>query len=190
MLWRCTGSTVSTQSTPSPIYTTRLGTVVRVFCGDNDTVGTVESDNSMSSSDNFPSMDVHLPSEMKVPMAEYNFADFIVYKEQLGNTLADCQHATRDCGHSPLVDTLEWHRERTGYGPTIALPPPALRPTIPRSDTSGAWQRYEVERKMHLKEQHRNNKAIKVTERRFPIAIQNKRINMTHFQSTTLFASF
>jgi hypothetical protein len=124
--------------------------VVWVFGGDNDTVGTVESDDSMSSSGNLPSIDVHLPSEMKVPMSEYNFADFIVYKEQLGNTLARCQHATRDCGHSPLVDTLERHSERTGDGATIALPPPALRPTVPRSDTSGAWRRYEVERKMHL----------------------------------------
>jgi hypothetical protein len=108
----------------------------------------------MSSSDNLPSIDVHLPSEMKVPMAKYNFADFIVYKEQLGNTLACCQHATRDCGHSPLVDTLEPHYKRTGDGATIALSPPALRPTKPRCDTSGAWRRYEVERKMHSQEQH------------------------------------
>jgi hypothetical protein len=55
--------------------------VVRVFGGDDDTVGTVESDASMSSSDNLPSIDVHLPSEMKVPMSKYNFADFIVNKE-------------------------------------------------------------------------------------------------------------
>jgi hypothetical protein len=127
------------QAPPRPIYTTRLRTVVRVFGGDDNTVGTVESDNSMSSSDNLPSIDVHLPSELKVPMAENNLSDFIVYEEQLGNTLARCQHATRDCGHSPLVDTLERHHKRTGDGATIALPPPALRPTIPRSDTSGAW---------------------------------------------------
>jgi hypothetical protein len=163
------------QAPPRPIYTTRLSTVVRVFGDDDDTVGTVESDDSMSSSENLPSIDVHLPSEMKVPMAEYNFADFIVYKEQLGNSLARCQHATRDCGHSPLVDTLERHRERTGDGATMALPPPALRPTIPRSDTSGAWRRYEVERKMHLQEQHWNNEAIKATERRFPIAVQEQK---------------
>jgi hypothetical protein len=63
--------------------------VVRVSGGDDDTVGTVESDDSMSSSDNLPSINVHLPSEMKEPIAkEYNFADFIVYKKQLGNTLA------------------------------------------------------------------------------------------------------
>jgi hypothetical protein len=154
------------QAPPRPIYTTtRLGTVVRVFGGDDDTVGTVESDDSMSSSEILPSIDVHLPSEMKILMAKYNFADFIVYKEQLGNTLALCQHATRECGHSPLVDTLERHRERSGDGATIALPPPDLRPTIPRSHTSGGWRRYEVEQKMHLQEQHWNNEAIKVTER-------------------------
>jgi hypothetical protein len=130
----------------------------------------------MSSSENLPSIDVHLPSEMKVPMAKYNFADFIVYKEQLGNSLARCQHATCDCGHSPLVDTLERHRKRTGDGATMALPPPALRPTIPRSDTSGAWRRYEVERKMHLQEQHWNNEVVtKATERRFPIAVQEQK---------------
>jgi hypothetical protein len=107
-------------------------------------------------------------------MAEYNFADFIVYKEQLGNSLAHCQHATRDCGHLPLVDTLARHHEQTGDDATMALPPTALRPTIPRSDTSGAWRRYEVERKMRLQEQHWNNQAIKATERRFPLAVQEQ----------------
>jgi hypothetical protein len=57
----------------------------------------------------------------------------------------------------------------------MALSPPALRPTIPRIDTSGAWRRYEVERKMHLQEQHWNNEAIKATERRFPIAVQEQK---------------
>jgi hypothetical protein len=163
------------QAPPRPIYTTCLGAVVWVFGGNDDTVGTVESDDSMSSSENLASIDIHLPSETKIPMAEYNFADFIVYKEQLGNTLAPCQHATRDCGHSPLVDTLERYREWTGDGATIALPPPALRPTIPRSDTSDVWRRNEVERKMHLQEQHWNNKAIKATERHFPIAVQEQK---------------
>jgi hypothetical protein len=162
------------QNQPSNNYTTRLGTVVRTF-GDDDTVGTVESDDSMSSSEHLTSIDVHLPSDMKVPMVEYNFADFIVYKEQLGNTLARCQHATRDCGHSPIVDTLERHRERTGNLAIVALPPPAQRPMIPRSDVSGAWRRYEVERKMHLQEQHWNSEAIKATERRFPTAVQEQK---------------
>jgi hypothetical protein len=112
---------------------------------------------------------------MKTPMVEYNFADFIVYKEQLGNTLARCQHATRDCGHSPLVDNLLRHRERTGDLTIVALPPPAQRPMIPRSDISGAWRRYEVERKMHLQEQHWNSEAIKATERRFPTAVQEQK---------------
>jgi hypothetical protein len=85
---------------------------------------------------------------------------------------------------------LERHRERTGDDATIALPPPTLRPTIPCGDTSSAWQRYEVEQKMQLHEQHWNNEAIKATERGFPLQSKNKKINMTHFQSTTLFASF
>jgi hypothetical protein len=90
-----------------PIYTTCLGTVVRTFGNDDITVGgTVEPGDSMISADNLPSIDIHLPSDMKSTMGEYNSVDLIVYKEQLGNTLARCQHSTRDCGHSPLVDTL------------------------------------------------------------------------------------
>jgi hypothetical protein len=89
----------------------------------------------MSSADNLPSIDVHLPSDMKSTMGKY--ADLIVYKEQLGNVLARCQRSTRDYGHSPLVDTLVRHRERTGDITVLAMPPPAQRPTLPGGDLSG-----------------------------------------------------
>jgi hypothetical protein len=125
----------------------------------------------MSSANNLPSINVYLPNDMKSTMGEYNFADLIVYKEQQGNALARCQHSTRDCGHSLLVDTLVRHRERTGDITVIAMPPPAQRPTLLRGDSSGEWRRYEVERKMHLHEQHWNNEAIKATERSFPVAV-------------------
>jgi hypothetical protein len=62
------------------------------------------------------------------------------------------------------VDTLVRHREQTGDITVIATPPPAQCPMLPQGDLSGEWRRYEVERKMHLHEQHWNNEAIKATE--------------------------
>jgi hypothetical protein len=73
------------------------------------------------------------------------------------------------------VDTLVRHREQTGDITVIAMPPPAQRPMLPRGDSSGEWRWYEVERKMHLHEQHWNNEAIKATEQRFPVAVQEQK---------------
>jgi hypothetical protein len=55
------------------------------------------------------------------------------------------------------------------------MPPPAQHPTLPSGDSSGEWRRYEVERKMHLHEQHWNNEAVKATEQRFPVAVQEQK---------------
>jgi hypothetical protein len=67
------------------------------------------------------------------------------------------------------------HRERTGDITVLAMPPPAQRPTLPRGDLSGKWQQYEVECKIHLHERHWSNEAIKATEQRFPVAVQEQK---------------
>jgi hypothetical protein len=169
------------QAPSRPIYTTRLGTVVRTFGDDDNTVGTVETDDSMSSANNLPSIDVHLPYDMKSTMGEYKFADLIVYKEQLGNALARCQHSTRDCGHSPLVDTLVRHRERTGDITVIAMPPLAQRPT------NGGGMKWS--KKCICMSNIGTMKQSKQRSKDFRLLSRNRRTDMMRSRSITQFVN-
>jgi hypothetical protein len=125
--------------------------------------------------DTLPSIDDYLPKEYQTAAkSNFNFADAVVFREELGNALAACQHTTRDAGHAYMVDTAKRHCER--YGDTTALlPPPAMKVSIPDGNSSGEWRRYDVLKKIYEREIHWNAEALQATVRRFPSAMKEKK---------------
>lgn len=143
---------------------------------DNDTVSTASISicDSMGK-DATPSIDDFLNKEYQTATrSDFNYADAVVFREELGNGLARCQHTTRDAGHAYMVDTLTRHKER--YGDTTAnLPPPAQKVDLPTSDASGAWRRYETLKKIYDREMHWNAEALEAIVRRFPTAMKEQK---------------
>jgi hypothetical protein len=125
--------------------------------------------------DTLPSIDDYLPKEYQTAAkSNFNFADAVVFREELGNALAACQHTTRDAGHAYMVDSAKRHCER--YGDTTALlPPPAIKVSIPDGNSSGEWRRYDVLKKIYEREVHWNAEALQATVRRFPSAMKEKK---------------
>jgi hypothetical protein len=125
--------------------------------------------------DKLPSIDDYLPKEYQTATkSDFNYADAVVFREELGNSLAGCQHTTRDAGHAYMVDTPKRHRER--YGDVSAvLPPPAQKVNLPTGDSSGEWRRYDVLKKIYEREVHWNAEALQTTIRRFPAAMKEQK---------------
>jgi hypothetical protein len=123
----------------------------------SDTASTASSSTASASvssygsmgQDTLPSIDDYLRKEYQTAAkSNFNFADAVVFREELGNALAACQHTTRDAGHAYMVDTAKRHCER--YGDAIAiLPPPAEKVLIPAGNSIGEWRRYDILKKIY-----------------------------------------
>jgi hypothetical protein len=113
--------------------------------------------------DTLPSIDDYLRKEYQAATkSNFNFADAVVFREELGNGLARCQHTTRDAGHAYMVDTPKRHSERYGDA-TAVLPPPAQKVELPTGDSSGEWRRYDALKKIYDREMHWNAEALEAT---------------------------
>jgi hypothetical protein len=122
-----------------------------------------------------PSIDEYLRKEYQTAAkSNFNFADAVVFREELGNALVACQHTTRDAGHAYMVDTAERHCERYGNASAI-LPPPAQKVELPTGNSSGEWRRYDVLKKIYERENHWNAEAIQATVHRFPAAMKEQK---------------
>ena len=124
--------------------------------------------------DTLPSIDDFLSKEYQsATRSNYNYADAVVFREELGNGLERCQHTTRDAGHAYMVDTPQRHKERFG-DTTAILPPPAQKVDLPTSDASGAWRRYETLKRIYDREMHWNAEILQAIVRRFPTAMKEQ----------------
>jgi hypothetical protein len=147
---------------------------------DTDTASTVStaslsSCGSMGQDNMLPSIDEYLRKEYQTAAkSNFNFADAVVFREELGNALVACQHTTRDAGHAYMVDTAERHCERYGNASAI-LPPPAQKVELPTGNSSGEWRRYDVLKKIYERENHWNAEAIQATVHRFPAAMKEQK---------------
>jgi hypothetical protein len=122
-----------------------------------------------------PSIDDYRRKEYQsATKSDFNFADAVVFREELGNGLARCQHTTRDAGHAYMVDTPKRHRERYGDRNAV-LPPPALKVNLPTGDSSGEWRQYDVLKKIYEREVHWNAEALQATIRCFPAAMKEQK---------------
>jgi hypothetical protein len=125
--------------------------------------------------DTLPSINDYLRKEYQAATkSNFNFADAVVFREELGNGLARCQHTTRDAGHAYMVDTPKRHSERYGDA-TAVLPPPAQKVELPTGDSSGEWRRYDALKKIYDREMHWNAEALEATVRRFPTAMKEQK---------------
>ena len=139
---------------------------------DDDTAST----SSLSTMLTLPSIDDHLKKEYQsAENSSYNFADAVVFREELGNALAGCQHVTRDAGHSYMVDTQKRHNERYGSDTAVPMPPIAQRVELPAGNSSGEWKRYEVMKKIYEMENHLNADALRAIVRRFPDTMKEQK---------------